>query len=694
MSTRKAILAGFLLALLAVTAVPAAAVAGDGTCAVALPAGNTHWYFAEGHTGPGFQEWLCVVNPNAAAAQVELQHLFPDGAPLPLSFEIAGDSRLTLNINETAGRAGDVSLEVTASSLVVAERPIYFRYRGYLPGCTNSPGATTGRTAMALAEGCTRPGFEEWLCILNPNDTETRLRVSFSTGDELEIPLPARSRRTLLVNDVVGAGKDVGLSAESDLPVVMERVMYFQYRGVWPGGHAQLAAEPARDAYFAEGYTGAGFEEWLCLFAAEPATVTLTYLFEGAPSEQDVLQLEAGERRSLFINEEVGSGRNVSVSVHAEPAILAERPLYFNYRGVCRGGTVTAGAATASQTLLLAEGTTRGGFEEWLCIANPGAADTVATIEYLFPGGGMITRGHTVIAASRLTLNVNDEIGRDRDVALRITAGRPLVAERSLYRPGTAFEVANAMDHLWWLSVTIGPRPQGGPAEEQAAVAMAGILESYGYGVEIQDVPLPNGADTHNVIASLPEDPTLPLYVVGGHYDSYMSAPSPGANDNGSGTVMTLELARCHAAQRFGANVRFVLFGGEEVLEGYDGRHHSGSDYYVEDLLAEGTRPDGAIILDMLGVGSQLYVRNMDVASQSLRHRLQSYADAVGVYLPYQRSGSISDHEAFEAEGIPSVWMEVKEDPYYHTPEDSYDKIDRGFIDLCGTLLEGFLRSL
>ena len=72
---------------------------------------------------------------------------------------------------------------------------------------------------------------------------------------------------------------------------------------------------PVEEWYFAEGYTGDGFEEWLCLanFSDTDATVTVTYYYEdSAPLTKDPFTLPAGTRRTLYVNAEAGAGRNVS----------------------------------------------------------------------------------------------------------------------------------------------------------------------------------------------------------------------------------------------------------------------------------------------------------------------------------------------------------------------------------------------
>ncbi len=673
---------------------PAVSFAADGTSAVALPSASAQWYFAEGYTGPGFQEWLSLANPNGETASVDISCLFADSSPLSLHLEVAAASRNTLDVNAAIGRAGDVSLVVQASRPVVAERPIYFTYRGSIPGCTNSSGTTAPAMEFAMAEGCTRPGFEEWLCVLNPGETAGTLNVAFSTGDTLELALPAASRRTVFVNDVVGGGEDVGFYAHSTVPLVMERLLYFRYGGSWPGGHAQTAGAASTSHYFAEGYTGPGFAEWLCLYAPEGATVHIDYLFEGAPSQRQDLDIPSGRRHTICVNDVVGTGRNVSLQVASDRPILAERPMYFSYRGTCRGGSVTAGSDSPATQLFLAEGTTRPGFEEYLCLANPSGETAQVQVDYLTAAGALPGRVYQVGPHSRYTAFVNGEIGSGQDVSIRIRSNVGIAAERSLYYPGFHFEAANAMDFLWYLTGVIGQRVQGTAGDAQAAEWMAGLLASWGFSVNVQSVPLPDGTHTHNVLASLPEDPALPTLVIGGHYDTHRDSGSPGANDNGSGTVVVLELARCFAQKPVRANLRFVLFGGEEDFSAEIYDDHFGSEYYVNDLAERNDLPDGDIIIDMVGVGEQLFARNTGRGPASLCDAMRAYASQAGIYLPYRVGGNLSDHVAFEDKGVPSVWLEYKDDPYYHSPADSYDKIDAAKIGLTGSLVEGFLRGL
>lgn len=68
------------------------------------------------------------------------------------------------------------------------------------------------------------------------------------------------------------------------------------------------------------------------------------------------------------------------------------------------------------------------------------------------------------------------------------------------------------------------------------------------------------------------------IYVVSGHYDSMCSSPTdakcdaPGANDDASGTAVSMELARVMSKYKFDATIVFMAVPGEE--QGLLGAHH------------------------------------------------------------------------------------------------------------------------
>jgi hypothetical protein len=701
---------------------PDAAIAGDGTCGEASTEGSTTWFFAEGYTGPGFQEWLTLFNPQGSQSQLELYLLYNQGPSHVVEFDLPPRTRVTMNINALAGPDEEVSLYLESGESIVAERPMYFTYGGKWKGCTVTSGATALSNTWYFAEGCTRQGFEEWVLLANPAEEDAQATVLLILEDgsitPVTVGLPPHSRRTVFVNGEVGEGRDVSARVDASAPICAERVMYFNYGGRWQGGHASSGLSQPRKSYlFAEGYTGAGFEEYLTLYSPRDssgdngAEITLNCLYQGGEEQSFSVHLDPDRRHTLSINQLAGEGKDVSLELSSPEPFLAERPTYFNYKGICRGGHVSKGVEEAGTHWYLAEGTTRPGFDTYLCLMNPGYEDAVVEIDHVHTGDDgeilmgaswEVTKEHIVPARSRLSLFVMRPQGvgqNDLDLSFEIRSDQPIAVERPLYYPGTSFEVANAMDTIWGLSVGIGQRIEGTSGEAIAADYLAGVLRNYGYVPEIQEVPLPNGTSTYNVIARNLGGfvyPYQPLLVVGAHYDTKMGTGSPGANDNASGAAVVLELARCFAEQRqYGFFIQFVFFGGEELLVDGTDLHHFGSRYYVNNLPQD-MKDDmiGAIVVDMVGVGNQLYARTMGIGPMDLCNRLMAYAQGAGISLPYMVSGSYSDHEPFEKAGIPAVWLEYKDDPWYHTPADSFDKINPAYIENTGRLLEGFIRSL
>ena len=103
-------------------------------------------------------------------------------------------------------------------------------------------GAIATSTRWRFAEGTTREGFDTWLCLANPGNSDATVIVTYLLGPDQgpnvtkTYTVPADTRYTIKVNDAVGPDKDVSMEIESTLPVVAERPMYFLYQGAWDGG--------------------------------------------------------------------------------------------------------------------------------------------------------------------------------------------------------------------------------------------------------------------------------------------------------------------------------------------------------------------------------------------------------------------------------------------------------------------------
>jgi hypothetical protein len=157
--------------------------------------------------------------------------------------------------------------------------------------------------------------------------------------------VPAKQRRTVSVNQAIGPDKDVSVSLHSDDGFVAERPMYFNYHGAWDGGHDVIGASPTTTALFAEGYTGAGFEEWLCIQNAgtPEAYITVTYYPEGGAPITRAHVVAPGSRYTIDVNADAGANQSISARVDSDQPVLVERPMYFNFQGKWTGGHDVAG---------------------------------------------------------------------------------------------------------------------------------------------------------------------------------------------------------------------------------------------------------------------------------------------------------------------------------------------------------------
>jgi len=393
-----------------------------GTDQVGVSEPGTTWYLAEGATHSGFEEWICIQNPGDTEANVTVTYMFPGGATQDQPVSVGPHSRYTIDVNGTVGIDKDVSARVTSTQPVVVERPMYFNYHGWCTGGSIEAGVPGLSETWYLAEGATQPGFEEWISLMNPGTEPTTVDITYmfegGATQKQSLSMPPTSRETILVNGVVGPNKDVSAKIEASNPIIAERPMYFIYHNAWPGGHSQVGATaPGTSWFLSEGTTrnnehDGSFEEWISIQnpGDVSANVEFTYMFAAGGTQQDTLTVPAHSRETVLVNDIVGPDKDVSVQLDSDEPIVVERPMYFNYHNKWPGGTVELACTEAGKTWYFAEGTTREGFEEWLTLQNPGAQEAAATITFMFSDG--TTQQKTVMLPpdSRTTVGVNQSV--------------------------------------------------------------------------------------------------------------------------------------------------------------------------------------------------------------------------------------------------------------------------------------------
>jgi len=211
---------------------------------------------------------------------------------------------------------------------------------------------------------------------------------------------------------------------------------------------------------------------------------------------------------------------------------------------------------------------------------------------------------------------------------------------------------------------------------------------------------IPKPTELSNVYAILrgtSEQSPQPIYVVTGHYDSRngdtlnITDPAPGANDDASGTAVSLECARVLSQYRFPSTIIFLTVAGEE--QGLNGARHFAKMAKAESWNIQGVLnndivggnkakdQDPAIVrvfsegIPQAATEAELRtIRSLSLENDSASRQLARYARETGqkyVAAPFQaklifrrdrflRGG---DHTAFNESGFAAVrFSEYRED--------------------------------
>jgi hypothetical protein len=331
-----------------------------------------------------------------------------------------------------------------------------------------------GYFTQYLAEGATGSFFDTQLALFNPGDTSAIVVLRFQIEGQAEVPieisLPPHTRRALNVEtDVPGlAEASFATVAESDAQIVLDRTMTWDANGF--GSHAETAAaELSRKWYLAEGATHGAFDLFYLLQNPHPtqaATVDITYL---RPDGQAPITLpySVPARGRLTVNVDIQPtnvpqnqrplrATDVSAKITSDLPILVERAMYQTGGGrTFNAGHESMGVTAPQKSWFFAEGATGSYFDMYLLLANPpndtpndptDDHDAVVRVEYLFYGGGVLTKENIVVPyASRKTLSIDFEDAQlaDAAVSMRITSTVPIIAERAMWWPSPNWQEAH-----------------------------------------------------------------------------------------------------------------------------------------------------------------------------------------------------------------------------------------------------------
>jgi hypothetical protein len=249
--------------------------------------------------------------------------------------------------------------------------------------------------------------------------------------------------------------------------------------------------------------------------------------------------------------------------------------------------------------------------------------------------------------------------------------------------------------------VELGPRTPGSEAHGQVIDWIQEELQQAGWETEIQEAEM-MGHPIQNIVAYQPGQyrTSKPWIILGAHFDSRFvadqdpdpqnqSQPVPGGNDGASGVAVLLEMARV-LPRNIPNNVWLVFFDAEDNgrIPGWD--WILGSRAFVEQLEGQ---PEAAIIVDMIGDADLdiYYERNSD---PQLSAEIWEQAHELGYteqFIARPKYSILDDHTPFLEAGIRAVDLIDFDYPYWHTVEDTPDKVSAESLQAVGETLQIWL---
>lgn len=253
--------------------------------------------------------------------------------------------------------------------------------------------------------------------------------------------------------------------------------------------------------------------------------------------------------------------------------------------------------------------------------------------------------------------------------------------------------------------MSFGPRITGTLAHREMGDWLVQELNGSGWDVLIQPFRPLAEVEARNIVAYKGSGPVI---IIGAHYDTRMVAdsdpnlsnrnkPVPGANDGASGVAVLLELARTLDVASTDHTICLAFFDAEDNgrIPGWD--WILGSRHFVDNIdeMDQCQSPQYTVIVDMIGDADQNipWEPNSDY---ELTEAIWTVAAQLGYgeWFQFARGTAIlDDHTPFIEAGYTAIDIIDFTYPYWHTVEDTMDKLDAESFQRVGATLEVWLES-
>jgi glutaminyl-peptide cyclotransferase len=260
--------------------------------------------------------------------------------------------------------------------------------------------------------------------------------------------------------------------------------------------------------------------------------------------------------------------------------------------------------------------------------------------------------------------------------------------------------------------IALGPRHPGTEGLERTRKYILSKLESFGLKPVRHDfvamTPHPDLARVAmaNITVDI-EGPGDRWVLLGGHFDGKLldGIDFKGANDGGSSTALLLEFARVLSLSSPPCPIRIVFFDGEEALTKWSDMDSCyGSKNLAMELKKTGEvkKFAAAVIVDMVG-DKRLRLQRETLSTGWVFNALEKTAKGLGYGSLFGRQPIPieDDHVPLLTIGIPAAnLIDLRYGPgyesnaYWHTEEDSPDKLSHKSIEMVGQIVLDTLPTL
>jgi glutaminyl-peptide cyclotransferase len=261
------------------------------------------------------------------------------------------------------------------------------------------------------------------------------------------------------------------------------------------------------------------------------------------------------------------------------------------------------------------------------------------------------------------------------------------------------FNGKRAFEHVA-KQVSFGPRPAGSQASAQTQEYILSQLTADGCTIETDafNAQTPDGVvPMKNILVKIPGD-RVGIIMLATHYDTKKLDMFVGADDAGSSTGVMLELARLLCGQPQRHSVWIAFFDGEEaVREWSDTDSRYGSRQMAAKLAMSGDLKNirAFLLADIVGSRTLRFKRELN-SDKTLTDLVWNTAKRLQYSTVFVNEGFAveDDHLSFTKRGVPCVDVIDLEIPYWHTPQDTLDKIGSKSLAITGHVFEETVKQL